>query len=306
VIPPALADVVRLLPVPASDVRQLGRPGRPWSIRYGSRQAVLRWNDASRWRSFGFSETEGMASIEWAHRVLGDLASTGFVAPGPIADLDGRSFAVTVGGVWELLSHVPGRPMGWTDAEFRAAGALLAQFHIASQKLPKRSQRPGAQPFADCVPSHADARVIRASFEREWGALDPADAVPTVIHGDATQSNVVIADNGTFHLVDFALMYEECLYGDIGAALWRNGRSSADAITYDTARVARFVSGYHAERPLSQGAARAIVTSMKGRGLQLQHRLELRRGRDESVMQRLLAVQESQTQLVTAIEAVLG
>ena len=305
-IPAEVADVSRLLPAPASEVRQLGGPGRPWSIRYGSTQAVLRWNDASRWRAFGSTDAEAIESIEWAHRFLTDLASIGFLAPAPIDDLDGRSFVALDGGIWELLSHVPGWPMGWTDRELFESGNLLARFHSASLRLPERSQRPGAQPFSECSPSHADARVVRAGFERELAAPAFADAPRGVIHGDATQSNVVITDDATFHLVDFALVYKESLYGDIGAALWRNGRSDPDAVTYDALRVARFVSGYHAERPLGQNAASAIVTCMKGRGLQLQHRLELRRGSDESVMQRLLAVQRSQAQLVGAIEAALG
>lgn len=297
--------MLRLLPVAASETQQLGGPGRPWSIRYGSTRAVLRWNDAGRWRAFGFSDDEAVASLEWLHRMLGDLSATGFIAPRPIDHLDGRSIALVDGGLWELLSHVPGRAMGWTDREIHAAGALLARFHDASARLPTRPQRPGAQPFAACEPAHPEARVVRSRFERDSVTPDAADVLHAVIHGDATQSNVVVAADGSFHLVDFAIAYNDHTYADIGSALWRNGRSSADAVTYDGARAAGFVRGYDSVRPLGARAARAIVTSMLGRGLQLQHRLELRHGRDETVMQRLLAIHAAHDELVASIDRVL-
>ena len=285
---------------------QLGGAGRPWWIRYGANEAVLRWNDFARWRAFGFSDDEAIASIDWLHALLEDIASTGFVAPRPVHDLDGRSRAIVDRGIWELLSPVPGHPMGWSDDEILAAGSLLARFHEVSVRLPARPQRPGAQPFVACEPAHRDARAVRAAFEREITALEPAHAIPGVIHGDATQSNVVVGDDGSFYLVDFALAYEEHLYGDIGSALWRNGRSSPDAVTYDPDRAARFVRGYHLVRPLAPGAASAIVTFMKGRGLQLQHRLELRTGRDDTVMQRLMAIDAEGARIADAIEAALS
>lgn len=56
-----------------------------------------------------------------------------------------------------------------------------------------------------------------------------------MIHGDATQSNVVIDDDGTFRLVDFAIAYEDALLADVASALWRNGRSGPNAVSYDRA-----------------------------------------------------------------------
>ena len=53
-------------------------------------------------------------------------------------------------------------------------------------------------------------------------------------------------------------------------------------------------------------AARAIVVYMKGRGLQLQVRLELRKGSDETVIQRLRSIEAHQVELEAAITAALG
>ena len=304
--PPELATVLRLLPAPVIETTQFGGGGRPRGIRYGATEAVLRWNDFSRSRAFGFSDDEAIASIHWLHTLLEDIATTGFVAPRPVHDLDGRSVAIVDRGIWELLSRVPGRPMSWSDDDMLAAGSLLARFHEVSVRLPARPQRPGAQPFVVCEPAHPKAQAVRVAFEREMTALAPAHGVPGVIHGDATQSNVIVGRDGCFYLVDFALAYEEHLYADIGSALWRNGRSSADAVTYDPKRAARFVRGYHLVRSLAPEAASAIVTFMKGRGLQLQHRLELRTGRDDTVIQRLMAIDAEGARITDAIEAALS
>ena len=51
--PTDLRAVLELLPAPVSEIQQLGGPGRPWSVRYGARRAVLRRNDPGRFRDFG-------------------------------------------------------------------------------------------------------------------------------------------------------------------------------------------------------------------------------------------------------------
>jgi len=154
-----------------------------------------------------------------------------------------------------------------------------------------------------CRPSRADAPV--AEIERELAEIGYDAELQTVVHGDATNSNVVV-DAGVYRFVDFALAYKEALTADIGFALWRNGRADSDAITYDAARVAQFVRGYASLRPLRSASARAIVVYMKGRGLQLQHRLELRHGSDETIMQRLNSIQRQQLELERAIATALS
>ncbi|HEV8655274.1 MAG TPA: phosphotransferase [Candidatus Limnocylindria bacterium] len=302
--PDELAPVLALLPETARELRQLAGPRRPWFVRYGSREAVLRPNDPARFRGLHFKTELALTSIGWLHRFLRDLASGGFTAPAPIEDLNGQSIAVVDGTIWELLSFVPGQPMGWTDIEIHEAGGLLARFHEASRATPRRAQRPGSTPVEDCRPEHTDARRLRSRFEDELANIDHHSARRAVVHGDATQSNVV-AEGQTFHLVDFALAYDEAVLFDLGSALWRNGRSSPDAITYDPRRAATFVRGYAAVRPLSLADGHAIVVYMKGRGLQLQHRLELREGRDDTVMQRLLSIDAQQSELEHAIAEAL-
>lgn len=300
-IPADVQAVLGLLPTPVGGIAQLGGPGRPWSVRYGANHAVLRRNDPGRFRDFGQSEEVALASIAWLHDLLRDLARAGFVAPAPVSDLRGQSIAVVDGAIWELLTHVPGQPMGWTDDELHAAGALLARFHHTSLALPPRPQRPGSHPLSECRPTHPAARAVRAAFERELQEIERHPDPVGVIHGDATQSNVVIDDGGDYRLVDFAIAYQDALLADVGSALWRNGRTSPDAVTYDPMRVARFVAGYASVRPLAPEDGPAIAVYMKGRGLQLQQRLELRRGTDPTVLDRLLAIEAQQDDLSRAI-----
>lgn len=287
-MPAALEPVLALLPDPVTDLRQqLPGVGRPWLIRYAGHQRVLRSSDPRRFKRSAFSPEVALASIEWLHEFLRDLAVTGFVAPAPAADLGGGSIAVLDGVIWELLTFVPGAPIGWTDAEMIGAGRALARFHEASAAVPRRAQRPGSAPLRESRPEHPDAGPVAAYVEAALAVS--AGPPPLVIHGDATQANMVV-DAGTFHLVDFALAYREAPLGDVGSALWRNARSEPDSSGYEPRRVALFVGGYASVRPQPAAAGQAIVTYMLARGLQLQHRLELRGADDPTILQRLHAI----------------
>ena len=293
-----------LLPGPVAEVRQQA-PRRPWIIRYGARTAVLRATPLDAIRPLGFSHELALASARWLHDVLRDLAGSGFPAPAPVDELDGRSLVIVDGVLWELLSFVPGRPMGWSDDEMRHAGAELGRLRRAFEKLPAREQRPGALTIDACHPSDPVAIDVRAELDRELVDIGHGSASRSIVHGDATQANVVI-DGGRYTLVDYTIAFKEAPLFDVASALWRNGRADANSVDYDPARVATFVSGYHEVRRLSPADARAIVVYMKARGLQLQQRLELRSGDDPTVIARLQAVRRQQGELIEAISAVLG
>jgi len=301
-IPVELQSIVDLLPAPVIEVRLMARVGQPWFVRYGSQRAVLRWNDPKR---FPHSDL-AMESIAWLHAFLSDLAQCGFRAPAPLPHLRGESIAKIDGAIWELLTFVPGQSIGWADATgLFAAGRALAQFHEASIALPGRAQRPLSLPLSECRPGHPAAQSILVRFKDELAEIDYSASLRVVVHGDATNANVV-DDGSALRFVDFALAYREALLFDIGSALWRNGRPSAEAVTYDGTRMEHFVRGYASHRSLAEPDCRAIVVYLKGRGLQLQHRLELRRGVDDTVMQRLLAVQRQQAELEKAIGKAIG
>lgn len=296
-IPAELQPVVALLPDPVSELRQpLPGPGRPWLVRYGLSAAILRSTDPRRFKGTSYGPDVAHASIEWLHRFLRELAATGFVAPRPVADLRGESIAVSGAVIWELLTFVPGQPMGWTDDEIFEAGRTLARSHQASLATPPRSQRPGSGPLRDSRPALPAARSIQAEVDRGLAATGEP---PMVIHGDATQANMVI-DDGAYHLVDFALAYQEAALADVGSALWRNARTAPDSLTYDPHRLSHFVRGYASVIPQPRTAGHAIVRFMLARGLQLQHRLERREANDPTILARLLSIHANRDALQEA------
>ena len=292
-----------LLPQPADEVVQLGGPYRPWLVRYGGRAAIIRASDLERLRRLGFSADLAMSSIEWLHDFLRDLSGTGFAAPAPVDDLRGTSVVSADGAIWELLTFVPGRSVDWVECAMRRAGDLLARFHDASLRTRPRPQRPGALPMSDCRPLDPRAATARTQLEAELAGIRAG--LRGVVHGDATQANVVL-DGDDYRLVDFALGYEESLVFDIAAALWRNGRADPNSVTYDPRRVETFVRGYHDVRRLDANDDRRIVACMMARGLQLQQRLELRGGVDDTVMQRLMSIERQQSDLREAIASAIS
>jgi hypothetical protein len=307
-----LRKVVSLLPS-AARLEQLSGPSgvprpavfgtenkwRPWKVEYSGRTAVLRRTDPVRFRMSGLDAEGALANVMWLHGVLRDLAASGFRAPAPIADLEGRSVAFLDGAAWELFTFVPGEPIGRSNAEIEASGALLARFHEAASRLPTREQRPGAMPVTECEPAHPRAREIRRQLLRELGEIGADSAQSIVIHGDATEANV-IRDDGHYHLIDYAIAQIDCILADLGSALWRIGRDPLEGNAYEPSRVARFLKGYASVHPLTPNRARAAVLHMKGRGLQLQRRLELRGGRDDSIIERLRGVANRQVELIEA------
>lgn len=302
-VPNALRRVLDLLPAAVHEVRGLRGPAGPWLIRYGFGEAVLRWGDPVQHARLGFTPALALASMTWLHEFLGDLAATGHVAPAPVKDLGRQSLVVVDDAIWELLTFVPGRQMVWENSVYDA-GRALAQFHVSSVGLPSRPQRPGALPFDTCRPVHPSAPA--AEVQRELEEIGYSSAERCVIHGDATFGNVVIAEDGTWRLIDFAIAFQDVPLADIACALWRTGRTADAATSFDPARAAEFVRGYATVRPLQPDDARAIVVYLKARGLQLQHRAELRGWRtDETVIQRLLALRAQQGELERAIRVAL-
>lgn len=294
-----LEKIAKLLPDPLEDASQVA-PRRPWIIRYGSRTAVLRATDLDAVRPLGFTQDMLHASLKWLHDLLSDLHSAGFVAPTPLAELGGQSIVAIDGTMWELLTFVPGRPMGWSDHEMERAGRQLARLHEALARLPAREQRPGALPIESCRPLDPTARRIQLAVLSDLADLGYERGPQTVIHGDATQANVVV-DGEDFAFVDYTIAYIESDRFDVASALWRNGRVEANAVRYDVRRASVYVAGYSRERRLDPSDAGVIVALMKARGIQLQHRLELRKGADETVLQRLVAIADQSAELVDAI-----
>jgi Ser/Thr protein kinase RdoA (MazF antagonist) len=255
------------------------REGPAWLVDWRGTRAVL--------RCVAVPAADTGAGVAWLHAFLARLADLGFCSPRPLPCFRGRSWTMTGGLLWEIVSYLPGRAVGWAARPaMEEIGAFLACYHATVRRMATAAQRPGALPLADvpaillsrqldAVHLGADrAAAIRYQAERLAHDLDQAGHLTdehVVIHGDFTNDNV-IAD-GTppraAGVIDFALAHVETPLADIGYGLWRSGRPHEYADHLDLARIARFLRGYATVVPVSAEEARVIPVYIRGRGLQM-------------------------------------
>jgi homoserine kinase type II len=245
-----------------------------WLLRLpDGRRAVLRRDDPQRVAP----TRRSLDSARWVHDGLLQLEELSFPSPVPVPALSGQSVVLHEGAIWQLLTFVPGDPVGWNpQPRLEDVGAMLATFHNATSTLSTRGQRPNAFALSDLAglvrgsPTKSPSRdwLLPLSEELEARLSGLPEAF---IHGDPTAHNVVAAGRPVrpTGLIDFNLAHLSPACFDIAFALWRTGRPDQLAFTMDESRVASFVSGYAHVRPLEGGDAELIVAALWGRGVQV-------------------------------------
>jgi Ser/Thr protein kinase RdoA (MazF antagonist) len=269
----ALEDALDAMGARPHAARRLPSPSELWCVEHHDGPLVLRRHDPARGRD-----------IEWVHRFLAHLETSAFPAPRPVPVFAGSSVAVIGDSLWEAVTHVPGTTVKWSRRPtMQQLGTFLATFHDASTGLATPGQRPVSYAIETLV--HAAADVVDALEPGDRDAFTDAiadlarglDAVGhgvrrrSVIHGDFTAHNVLAGGEPLVPVgvIDFANAYVEATIADIGFGLWRSGRPSQRASTFDARRIVSFVSGYRSVRPLEASDAEAIVTYLRARGVQI-------------------------------------
>ncbi len=274
------------------------REGRAWLVRWQGTRGILRQLPAA---APGAPAGQLTAGVAWLHAFLGRLAGLGFPSPRPLPCFGGRSWTMTGSTLWEAVSFLPGRAVGWAgQPPMEDIGALLARYHAAVRRIGMTGQRPAALPLAD-VPGILLSRQLdaahvgaeRAALIRRQAELLAGDLDDTghrareraVIHGDFTNDNVLARGSPpqAAGVIDFALAHLETRLADIGYGLWRSGRPYEEAGYLDLSRVSRFLHGYARIAPVPADDARAIAVYMRGRGLQMIAK-RVRAGRAETGM----------------------
>jgi Ser/Thr protein kinase RdoA (MazF antagonist) len=280
---------LELLP---GDVRP--REGRAWLVGWQGTRGVLRQVPAP--IVAGTDVGQGMA---WLHDFLARLGGRGFGSPRPLCCLDGKSWTMADGWLWEVVSFLPGHTIGWSAIPpMEEIGALLGRYHLNARQIGVASQRPGALPLADVpaillsrppdivpVEQRAAIRDLAEDLASDLHSIGHLCCEQVVIHGDFTSDNV-IAD-GTppraCGVIDFANAHAETPLADVGYALWRSGRPHEQAVDLDFSRARRFLHGYASIIPLSPDQASVIPVYLRGRGLQMIAK-RVRAGRAETGM----------------------
>jgi Ser/Thr protein kinase RdoA (MazF antagonist) len=270
------------------------REGRAWLVSWQGTCGVLRQLPVP-----VVSGTVVTRDVAWLHGFMTRLAGFGFPSPRPLCCLNGKSWTMADGLLWETVSFLPGRAIGWSAVPpLEEVGALLGRYHATARQIEMTSQRPDALPLADVpavllsrrldvVPPEERA-VIRQLAAQLAGDLDGTGHLRRerlVIHGDFTSDNV-IADGApprATGVIDFANAHVETPLADVGYGLWRSGRPHERAIDLDFSRARRFLRGYAGIVSLSPDQASVIPVYLRGRGLQMIAK-RVRAGRNETGM----------------------
>ena len=260
------------------------RESRAWLVDWQGTRGILRQSAVPADAASLARLTE---DVTWLHVFLTRLAGLGFPSPRPLPSFDGESWTLTDGMLWDAVSFLPGRAVGWAaEPAMDEIGALLGRYHVTVRRIGVTGQRPSALPLAD-VPgillsprleaarvSSETVTVIRdmaRRLARDLSATRPQTGERVIIHGDFTNDNV-IAD-GTpprpAGVIDFALAHAETPLADIGYGLWRSGRPHEEADHLDLLRIRRFLRGYSSAAPISADEARVVPVYLRGRGLQM-------------------------------------
>jgi Ser/Thr protein kinase RdoA (MazF antagonist) len=260
------------------------RQGRAWLVEWSHEPGLLRQTSLAANAAAVDRATDDVA---WLHGFLARLAPTGFPAPRPLPAFAGRSWTLSAGSLWQLVTFLPGEVVGWSPApSMTEIGALMGRYHVAVSALGPVAQRPAALPLAHVPAILLSGRLKAVGVDEERTAVisslaaelaaDVAEAGRAssgrlIIHGDFTRHNVVAAGTPPVAtgVIDFELAHVESPLADIGYGLWRSGRPRQDSVDLDAGRVQQFVRGYASVRALSSGEARLIPVYLRGRGLQM-------------------------------------
>jgi homoserine kinase type II len=187
--------------------------------------------------------------------LMAHLARAGCEVPAPEPDRTGALFSILNGKPASLVARVDGAPIDTPDAAHcREVGAALGRLHVASQQYrPRLANRRGpawwrqaaraVRPFL--TPEQNAAIEAELAFQQGFGKLKLPKAA---IHADLFVDNVLFHGPRVAGIIDFGFAATDFLAYDLAIAVndWCENDGALDAD-----RVAAFVGGYHAARPLT-------------------------------------------------------
>ncbi len=206
------------------------KEGRAWLAGWQGTRGVLRRLPAPAAGAADLAQ-----DVTWLHGFLARLAGAGFPSPRPLPCFDGRSWIIAEGSLWQIVSFLPGHPVGWAAVPpMEEIGALLGRYHAAARQIPVPGQRPAALPLAqvppvllshplDAVPADraAPIRRLAAQLARDLDDTGHLARDRMVIHGGFTTGNVIAGGTppAASGVIDFAGAHVETPLADVGYGL---------------------------------------------------------------------------------------
>ena len=217
-----------------------------------------------------------LSDLPWFIALMEHLADAGQPVPCPIRDRSGAAIQQLVGKTACLIQYLPGVSVSApTAAQARAAGAALAQLHVAGATY--TAERPNALGLAHWQASAAELGAGLDSIEpglagtvaRRLDVLAagwPADLPRGTIHADLFPDNVLMLGETVTGLIDFYFACTDLYAYDLAVlhAAWafpRDGRAPL------MAHARALFEGYEAVRPLTDAERTAFPLLGQGAAL---------------------------------------
>lgn len=204
-------------------------------------------------------ETISLPEVQAYLALMQHVASKGFTAPAPIAQINGQVAFMLSGKPACLVSCLPGKEIEIPNLKQAAsAGATLAQFHLAAadftQPLPNERSRTWRQKTGDfliqdkVLPAHLVANLAQELTDDK--RFDDRSLPQGVIHADYFKDNVLMQGDTTSGVIDFYYACYGSLIYDIAVAVNDFARLVNGKI--DTEISHAFLTAYQSVRPYTQ------------------------------------------------------
>ncbi|MGI8944144.1 MAG: homoserine kinase [Qipengyuania sp.] len=214
-----------------------------------------------------------LADLPFFLALLDHLAAKGCPVPRTIPDREGAPFRLVDGKPVALIEFLPGTwPTDPRHAQARAAGAALAQVHLAAQDFPLARkdtlditgnraalERLGNKKLEQIDPALADLIPLARQLERDW----PSDLPVSIIHSDLFPDNVLMLGERVTGLIDFYFACRGAMAYDLAVAhaAWSFDKRGA---WYGAAIGDALVEGYQSVRVLDPRERDSLVLLAQG------------------------------------------
>lgn len=217
-----------------------------------------------------------LAELSYFIGLMDHLADSGLPVPRPVRDRDGNALQIVEGKAACLIEFLPGvsvsRP---STAQARAAGAALAQMHVAGADFtPVRANglalpwwRQTASELAPRLDEIAPGLQAKVATRLEAVATSwPTDLPKGTIHADLFPDNVLMLGSRVTGLIDFYFACTDVLAYDL-AVLHAAWAFAPDGSAPLPEHEAALFEGYEAVRPLSAAERLAFPVLAQGAAL---------------------------------------